>query len=104
MTAKVWIVIGVLCVITAAIKAAGPLILGDRRPTERAVAVIALLSPAVISSLIVYQTLGGHPTGLTVDARVVGLAAAMLALLARLPMLAVIAAAAAATALTRLVT
>jgi MFS-type transporter involved in bile tolerance (Atg22 family) len=104
MTTKIWIVIGVLCVITGTIKAAGPLVLGDRRPNDRAVAVIALLSPAVIASLIVYQTLGGHPTGLTVDARVVGLAVAMIALLGRLPMLAVITLAAVATALTRLVT
>jgi MFS-type transporter involved in bile tolerance (Atg22 family) len=104
MTTKVWIVIGVLCLLTAAIKAGGPLLLGDRRPTERAAAVIALLSPAVISSLIVYQTLGGHPTGLTVDARVVGLATAMLALLARLPMLAVITLAAATTAAARALT
>ncbi len=104
MTEKVWIVIGVLCVVTVTIKAAGPVLLGDRRPTERVATVIALLSPAVISSLVVYQTLGGHPTGLTVDARVVGLAVAVVALLARLPMLAVITLAALATALTRLAT
>jgi branched-subunit amino acid transport protein AzlD len=104
MTTQIWIVIGVLCVATVAIKAVGPVVLGDRRPTERAAAVIALLSPAVISSLVVYQTLGGHPTGLTVDARVVGLAVAVLALLARLPTLAVIALAAIATALMRLLT
>jgi hypothetical protein len=104
MTTKIWIVIAVLCVVTAAIKAAGPLLLGDRSPNARAVAVIALLSPAVISSLIVYQTLGGHPTGLTVDARVVGLAVAAVALVARAPMLAVILLAAIATALTRLLT
>src|SRR5690606_25912331 len=43
----VWATIGLLCLGTIAIKAAGPLVLGDRKPRGRALAVIALLSPAV---------------------------------------------------------
>lgn len=93
-----WVTIGLLCVITVAIKASGPVVLGARRPSERALAVIALLSPAVVTALVVYQTFAGHPSGLTVDARVAGLGAAASALAARLPMLAVMLIAAAVTA------
>lgn len=103
MTARVWEVIAALCVVTLAIKAAGPVLLGARRPSPRAVAVIGLLTPAVLASLVVYETVGGHPDGLTVDARVVGLGVAILAVVGRLPMLAVITLAAAATAGTRLI-
>jgi len=97
----VWATIGLLCVGTIAIKAAGPLVLGDREPGGRALSVIALLSPAVLAALIVYQTFAGHPSGLTVDARVAGLAAAGAGLAARLPMLAVMVLAAAVTAAVR---
>ena len=100
----VWATIGLLCLGTIAIKAAGPLVLGDRKPRGRALAVIALLSPAVLSALIVYQTFGGHPSGLTVDARVAGLAAAGGAIAARLPMLLVMVLAAAVAAAVRAVT
>jgi len=100
----VWATIGLLCLGTIAIKAAGPLVLGDRKPRGRALAVIALQSPAVLSALIVYQTFGGHPSGLTVDARVAGLAAAGGAIAARLPMLLVMVLAAAVTAAVRAVT
>jgi predicted branched-subunit amino acid permease len=103
MTPRTWVVIGVLAVLTVAIKAAGPVVLGTRSPSPRMLGVIALLSPALIASLIVYQTVGGHPTGVTVDARVVGLLAAAAAIAARLPMIAVIALAALAAALARLV-
>lgn len=100
MTA-VWITIAALCVGTALMKASGPLVLGTRRPPERALNVIALVAPAVLTSLIIYQTVGDHPSGLTVDARIVGLGVAALALAARAPMLLTVLLAAVATALTR---
>jgi hypothetical protein len=96
-----WITVAGLTVGGLLIKASGPLLLGARSPSERALRVIALLAPAVLTSLVVYQTFGGHPTGLTVDARVAGLVAAALAIAARLPVTAVIFIAAAVTALTR---
>jgi hypothetical protein len=86
---------------TFVIKASGPLLLGTRTPSERALAVIALVAPAVLASLVIYQTFGGHPTGVTVDARVAGLVGAGLAIAARLPLIAVIVIAAATTALAR---
>jgi hypothetical protein len=103
MTA-VWITIVVLFAGTAAIKAVGPATLGGRRPTGRGPAVIAMLAPALLAALVVFETLTASGGGLRVDARMVGLAAAALAILRRLPMLAVVLIAAAATALVRLVT
>lgn len=100
MTA-VWITIAGLCVGTALLKASGPLVLGTRRPPERALNVIAFVAPAVLTSLIVYQTFGDNPSGFTVDARLVGLGVAALALAARAPMLLTVLLAAVATALTR---
>lgn len=98
-----WITVAGLTIGGLLIKASGPLLLGQRSPSERALAVIALLAPAVLTSLVVYQTFGGHPSGLTIDARVAGLVAAGLAIAARLPVIAVIFLAALVTALTRLV-
>jgi hypothetical protein len=100
----VWITVVALCAGTALLKASGPLVLGDRRPPERALNVIAFVAPAVLTSLIVYQTFGDHPSGLTVDARIVGLGVAGVALAARAPMLLTVLLAAVATAATRALT
>jgi uncharacterized membrane protein len=98
-----WIVIGALCVGTIATKAFGPALLGGRTPPERAIAVIVLVAPAILTSLVVYETFSDAHAGLEIDARVIGLGVGGAAALARLPMVAVVALAAAATALTRLV-
>jgi hypothetical protein len=98
-----WIVIAALCVGTFAAKAIGPAMLGGRRPPARAIAVIVLVAPAILTSLVVYETLSDAHSGLAVDARVVGLGAAGAAAAARLPMLGIVVLAAGATALTRLV-
>jgi hypothetical protein len=103
MTA-VWVTVAALCAGSAAIKATGPLALRARRPPARAMAVIALVAPAVLAGLVVYETFNTTGRGLEVDARVVGLAAAGVVAAARLPMLLVIVAAAAATALARALT
>jgi hypothetical protein len=63
--------------------------------------VVALLAPALLAALVATATLGSGER-LVVDARVIGLAAAVLALLVRAPVLLVVAAAAAAAALARL--
>lgn len=101
---EVWVTIAALAAGTIAIKAAGPLVLGDRAPAQRALGVIALIAPAVITALVVYETFADQPDGIVVDARVAGLAAAGVALLARLPMIAVVVIAAAVTAGVRAVT
>jgi branched-subunit amino acid transport protein AzlD len=99
----VWVLIAVLAVATATMKAVGPTMLGSRRPSERASAVIRLLPPALLGGLVVYETLGSTAgPGLSLDARLAALGVALAALALRLPLLVVVAAAAAATALTRL--
>jgi hypothetical protein len=99
-----WIMIAALCTGTAATKAIGPAALGGRQPPERAISVIALVAPAILTSLVLYETLSDAHSGLEVDARVVGLLAGGAAAIARLPMVAIVGLAAVATALTRLVT
>jgi hypothetical protein len=97
----VWITIGALAMITVAIKATGPLAIGGRTPGMRTFVVISLFAPALLAALIVYETLSAGHEGITVDARVPGVMAAVVALLAKAPMLVVILAAAATTALVR---
>jgi hypothetical protein len=96
-----WIVVAVLCVGTVGLKAIGPATLGARRPPVRALSVIALVAPAILTSLVVYETLSDSHSGLTIDARVVGLGVAGAAALARLPMIAIVVLAAGGAALAR---
>lgn len=63
---------------------------------------IALLPIALLSALLVVQTLWG-PDGLALDARLAGVGVAVLALLARAPFLVVVLSAAATAALLRAV-
>ena len=99
---NVWLTIALVAVASATIKAAGPLLLGDRELGPRATRVIALLSPALLTALVLVGTV---TTGqrLVIDARLAGIAAAGVALLLRAPMLIVLAAAVLTTALVRLV-
>jgi uncharacterized membrane protein len=100
MTA-VWITIAALTVGTIATKAAGALVLGSHPPGERTLAMTGLVAPALLAALVVYETLGAHGGGITIDARAAGLGAAVLAIALRAPMLAVVLIAAAATAAVR---
>lgn len=100
----IWITIAALCAGTAVVKAAGPLVVGGREPSKRAGAVIRLLAPALLSALVVYESLNRNGPGLSVDARVVGLVAAAVALALRRSLIVVVIAAAAATALARALT
>jgi uncharacterized membrane protein len=95
-----WIVIVIVTLANVAIKAAGPLLVGGRELPPRAVAVIALLAPALLAALVVTQTFGedGH---LVLDERAIGVAVAGLALALRAPVLVAVALAAVSTALTR---
>jgi branched-subunit amino acid transport protein len=96
MTA-VWVTIAVLAVGTFTSKAVGTLVLGGRDLPARALDVTALLAPALLAGLVIYETFGTDD-GLAVDARAAGLVAAILAILARLPMFAVMLIAAAVAA------
>jgi branched-subunit amino acid transport protein len=96
-----WIVIGVLAVGTLGMRAVGPLTVGGRRPSERAIRVTRLVAPAILAGLVVYETLNRDGAGIAFDGRLAGLCAAVLAIAARAPMLVVVLVAAAATAAAR---
>jgi branched-subunit amino acid transport protein len=97
----VWISVAAVGAGTIALKAAGPVLLAGRELPERVMGVVSLLAPALLAALVVTQAVGGDRK-LVFDARLVGLAAAVVALRARAPFLLVVIVAAAATALTRL--
>jgi hypothetical protein len=97
----VWLTIVLVAVASATIKAAGPLLLGDRQLGPRATVVIASLAPALLTALVLVDTITDGRR-LVVDARLVGVTAAGIALLLRAPMLLVLAVAVATTALLRL--
>lgn len=98
-----WLVVALVGAGTVAIKAAGPVLLGGRPLPPRLAGVVELLAPAVLSALVVVQTFGAGQT-LTVDERLVGVAAAAVALWREAPLLLVVVVAAGTTALVRLVT
>ena len=97
----VWLTVALLTVGTFLSKAAGTIILGSHQPGERTMSMTALVAPALLAALVVYETFGAHGGGLTLDARAAGLGAAVLALIARAPMIVVILIAASATAALR---
>ena len=102
MTA-VWTTIGVLAVVSAAIKATGPVLVGGRELPGWATRIIALLAPALLAALVVDDTFADGKS-LVIDARAAGLAAAGIAVALRAPIIVVILLAAAVTALVRAVT
>jgi branched-subunit amino acid transport protein len=96
-----WLVVLLVGGATVLLKSFGPVLLGGREIPAPVAGVVGLLAPAVLAALVVTQVAGGREREVVADARLVGLAAAMVALLVRAPLLLVVAAAAAATALTR---
>ena len=95
-----WVTIITVALANAAIKAAGPLLVGGRDLPPRVVAVIALLAPALLAALVVTETFG-EDRHLVLDERAIGVAVAGLMLALRAPVLLAVALAAVATALTR---
>ncbi|MQA75268.1 MAG: hypothetical protein GEU88_13155 [Solirubrobacterales bacterium] len=80
---EVWITIVVLALVSAVIRASGPVLLGGREMPGAARGVIALVAPALLAALVVVETLAAPEGGaFELDARIagVGAAAAMLAL------------------------
>jgi branched-subunit amino acid transport protein len=96
-----WIAVAVVGAATIALKAVGPVLLGGRPLPAHLIGVVALLAPALLAALVVTQVVGGDQE-IVLDARLVGLGAAVVAVLLRAPLLAVVVAAAASTALLRL--
>jgi branched-subunit amino acid transport protein len=98
-----WTLVLVVFFASVAMKAVGPATLGSTRPSARTASVISLLPPALLAALVIYATFGSsRGPGLSLDARLAGLVAAIALLALRLPLLVVVVGAAAATALARL--
>ena len=98
---EVWGIVAAIGLGTMAIKAAGPVLLGGRSLPHRVRAVVALLAPALLAALVATATLG-EGQSLVVDARIIGVGAAIVALVLRAPVLGVVVVAAIAAALARL--
>lgn len=96
-----WIVVAVVGVATVAFKAAGPVLIGRRELPPNVQAVVDLLAPVMLVALVVTQTVGGDEE-ITIDARVVGVGAALVAILLRAHIIVAMAIAAAVTAGLRL--
>ena len=95
-----WILVGGVALGTYALKAAGPLVLGERELPRRWRRLFLLLAVSMLAALIAVQTLQSSD-GLAVDARVAGLTAAMIAVAARAPFWLVVLIAAGLTAALR---
>ena len=96
----VLIVVAVVGAATIAFKAAGPVIIGRRALPPRLQSVVELLAPVMLVALVTTQTFGGDQK-IEIDARVVGVAAAVVAIALRAHIIVAMAAAALATALVR---
>jgi branched-subunit amino acid transport protein len=98
-----WLLVAIVGLGTIALKGVGPLVLGGRRVPDRLTGVVSLLAPTLLAALIVTNTFATG-TALVIDARVAGMAAAVVAIVLRAPILVVIVVAAVAAAVTRALT
>jgi branched-subunit amino acid transport protein len=96
-----WIVVAVVGIATIAFKAAGPVVIGRRSLPPRVQSLVELLAPVMLMALVVTQTFGGDEE-IEVDARVVGVGAAVVAIALRAHIIVAMAIAAVVTALVRL--
>jgi branched-subunit amino acid transport protein len=99
---RVWLAVVLVGAATVALKAAGPVLLGDRELPARVRMLVGLLAPALLAALVVTNTAasGRH---VVVDARLAGVAAAAVSLRLRAPILVAVVVAAAVTAAIRAV-
>jgi hypothetical protein len=95
-----WVTIIAVALASAAIKAAGPVLVGGRDLPPPAVAIIALLAPALLAALVVTETFT-EDQHLVLDERAVGVTVAAVALLLRAPVLLAVALAVVTVALAR---
>jgi branched-subunit amino acid transport protein len=96
-----WIVVVAVGATTIVFKAAGPVFIGRRALPRQAELLVELLAPVMLMALVVTQTFGGDEE-VSVDARVPGVAAALIAIWLRAPIIVTMIIAAAVTALVRL--
>jgi len=78
------------CLLAFLTKLAGHLVPSERLEGAKMRRVTGLLPVALLTSLVVVQTFGSPTGGFVVDARVVGLGAAVVALLLRAPFIVVV--------------
>ncbi|MGI9099474.1 MAG: AzlD domain-containing protein [Solirubrobacteraceae bacterium] len=79
MSGELWALVAGCAVVTALIKAAGPVALGGRELPERVAVVIALTAPALLAALVVTQALAdGDRIAIGADTAGVGLAGVVL--------------------------
>jgi branched-subunit amino acid transport protein len=99
----VWLAVVVVGVATMLFKAAGPVFLGRRPLPARTRRVVDLLAPVMLIALVVTQTFAADG-GVTVDARIPGVAVGAIALWRRVPLILAMVIGAAVTALIRALT
>lgn len=100
MSGELWALVAGCAVVTALIKAAGPVALGGRNLPDRVAGVIELAAPALLAALIVTQALADGQR-LTVGADTAGVGLAALVVWRGGSVIAVVAVAAGATAALR---
>lgn len=74
-SAEAWVTVAVLAIASAAIRGAGPVALGGRRLSPRVTGLIDMVAPALLSALIVVETVGGE-NAVEIDPRLAGVVAA----------------------------
>jgi protein involved in polysaccharide export with SLBB domain len=98
-----WVLVLVLATGTIALKVIGPIFAGGAAPPAALTRVISLLTPALLTGLVVTSTFAsGHD--LVIDARAAGVGLGLALLLLRAPLVVALVAASAAVAVIRLVT
>lgn len=100
---EVWVVVIAVGAGTMAMKAVGPVLLGGRPLPPWLAGTLRLLAPALLAALVVTSVFASG-RDLQLDARALGLLAAIVALALRAPLLVAVVAAAVVTALARAVT
>ncbi len=98
----IWIAIAGTALVTVAIKAFGPVVLGGRELPERTMGVVVLLPPVLLAALVVTSALA-EGQRLSVDASTLGVAAGGVLLWRGRSLLLAVAVAALVTAVARLV-
>jgi len=95
-----WVVVLLVGAFTISFKAAGPVLLAGKQLPDRLTSTFELLGPSLLAALVVTQSVGGKG-GIVLDARLVGLGAAVVAIRLRAPLIVVVVVAALAAALVR---
>jgi branched-subunit amino acid transport protein len=97
------VVVVVVGLATVCCKAAGPVLLGRRALPPRALAVVELVAPVMLASLVLVQAVGGDRELVIDGARLAGIGAAALALARGASLVVVMVLAAVVAAMLRLV-